>query len=81
MTEEELLARLRPGCICKGIKLHAIILAIENGAQSFEAISMMTGIGGGSCKSRRCKEKIQRLLREMHDIRRETNSHKSRKEN
>lgn len=62
MTEEELLAGLRPACICKGIKMRNVIQAIEDGAQTFEAVSALTGIGGGSCKSRRCKEKIKRIL-------------------
>ena len=30
-TEEEILARMKPGCICKGIKLYRIIEAIEAG--------------------------------------------------
>ena len=62
MTEKELIARMKPGCICKGIKLHVLIEAIANGATSFEEISKMTGIGGGSCKSKRCKEKVATLL-------------------
>ncbi len=61
-TEEEIIARLRPGCICKGIKLHVILQAIENGAASYEEIANVTGIGGGSCKSRRCKAKVAELL-------------------
>ncbi len=62
MTEEEILARLKPGCICKGIKLYKILLAIENGATNYEEIAKMTGIGGGSCKSRRCRAKVALLL-------------------
>ena len=61
-TEEEIIARLKPGCICKGIKLHTILKAIENGAASYEEIAMVTGIGGGSCKSRRCRAKVAELL-------------------
>jgi len=61
-TEEEILARLKPGCICKGIKLHKILTAIENGATSYEEIAKITGIGGGSCKSRRCRAKVASLL-------------------
>lgn len=64
VTEEEILARLKPGCICKGIKLHAILQAIEDGAKSFEEIAMITGIGDGSCKSGRCREKVSALLAE-----------------
>lgn len=67
MTEKEILARLKPGCICKGIKLHVIQDAINNGADSFATISEMTGIGGGSCKSRRCGEKVAMLLEQMKD--------------
>ncbi|MBU1138033.1 MAG: (2Fe-2S)-binding protein [Proteobacteria bacterium] len=63
-TEEEILARVKPGCICKGIKLCAIIQAIEDGAKSFEEIARITGIGGGSCKSGRCMEKVSALLEE-----------------
>lgn len=62
MTEEELLARMKPGCICKGIKLHIILKAIEDGATSFDEIARATGIGGGSCKSRRCWKKVAALL-------------------
>ncbi len=61
-TEEEILARLKPGCICKGIKLHAIIEAIAGGAKDFDEIATITGIGGGSCNSRRCREKVSVLL-------------------
>jgi bacterioferritin-associated ferredoxin len=67
MTEEEILARLKPGCICKGIKLHTIKQAIADGATSFEAIANITGIGGGSCKSKRCRKKVALLLHEIDD--------------
>ncbi|HID01607.1 MAG TPA: (2Fe-2S)-binding protein [Desulfobacterales bacterium] len=61
-TEEEILARFKPGCICKGIKLHVIVTAIENGANTYEEIAKLTNIGGGSCKSRRCRAKVAALL-------------------
>ena len=31
VTEEEIIASLKPGCICKGIKLNRILEAIERG--------------------------------------------------
>ncbi len=62
VTEEEIRARLRLGCICKGIKLHVIITAIDAGARSYNEISQKTGIGGGSCKGKRCGEKVKELL-------------------
>lgn len=61
-TEEEILARMKPGCICRGIKLYRIIEAIEQGATSFEQIAKETGIGGGSCGSKRCRQKVAALL-------------------
>lgn len=67
-TEEEILTRVKAGCICKGIKLHAILRAIEEGAKSFDEIAMITGIGGGSCKSKRCREKISALLEEQKPL-------------
>ena len=67
-TEEEIIARLKPGCICKGIKLHRIIQAIENGATSYEQIAKVTGIGGGSCGSKRCGQKVAELLKQKDDI-------------
>jgi bacterioferritin-associated ferredoxin len=60
--EEEIIAGLRPGCICKGIKLHRIIKAIDQGAASFEEVARVTGIGGGSCGSKRCGQKVAALL-------------------
>jgi len=61
--DEKTLARLKPGCICKGIKLIRLIEAIENGADTYEKIARATGIGGGSCKGRRCGEKVAQLLK------------------
>ena len=67
-TEEEILARLKPGCICKGIKLRRIIQAIENGATSFEQIAQVTGIGSGFCGSKHCGQKVAELLKGMGDF-------------
>jgi bacterioferritin-associated ferredoxin len=62
LSEEDILARLKPGCICKGIKLYKIQEAINNGATSFEEIAKTTGIGAGSCNSKRCGAKVEELL-------------------
>ncbi len=63
VTEEELIARLKPGCICKGIKMHRILEAIERGATTFEEVAQATGIGDGSCNSKRCRQKVAWLLK------------------
>lgn len=62
-TEEEVRARMKPGCICKGIKLYRIIEAMDQGAATFAEVAAITGIGGGSCNSKRCGEKVRELLR------------------
>ena len=60
--DERTMARLKPGCICKGVKLIRLIEAIENGATTFQQVSAATGIGDGPCKGKRCREKVAELL-------------------
>ena len=62
--EEKLMARLKPGCICKGIRLIRLLDAIKAGADSFEAVAEMTGIGDGDCGGKRCRAKVKQLLAE-----------------
>ena len=68
LSEEAILKRLKPGCICKGIKLYKIEEAISNGADSYDKIAKITGIGGGSCDSKRCGEKVAELLKAYSKI-------------
>jgi len=67
--DEKIMARLKPGCICKGVKLIRLIEAIEDGATSFEEVAEKTGIGDGSCGGKRCGRKVAELLgtEEEHD--------------
>lgn len=60
--DEKTMARLKPGCICKGIKLIRLIEAIEDGATTVEEVARRTGIGDGSCGGRRCGVKVEILL-------------------
>ncbi len=55
-------AKYKSGCICKSIKLFKISEAINSGARSFKEIADQTGIGNGSCKSKRCGKKVKELL-------------------
>lgn len=59
---ERMMAKLKAGCICKGVKLIRLIEAIENGATSFEQVAAHTGIGDGPCQGKRCGEKVAELL-------------------
>lgn len=62
------MARLKPGCICRGIRLQRIMEAIGQGASSFEEIAEITGIGSGDCKGRRCGKKVEELLRGVSNM-------------
>lgn len=65
--DKKIMARLKPGCICMGIKLHRILEAIEQGATSFEEIASITGIGKGDCGGKRCGRKVEELLQQKVD--------------
>ncbi|WP_051309113.1 (2Fe-2S)-binding protein [Desulfogranum japonicum] len=67
-NETTVLARVKPGCICKGIKLFALMQAIENGARSFEEVAEKTGIGDGSCKGKRCRQKVEEILGSRDEV-------------
>jgi bacterioferritin-associated ferredoxin len=60
--DERMMARLKAGCICKGVKLIRLIEAIEHGATTVAAVQKACGIGDGPCKGKRCGEKIRELL-------------------
>ena len=62
--DEKIMARLKPGCICQGIKLIRLLDAIEQGADSFTAVAKITGIGNGDCGGKRCRAKVEMLLTE-----------------
>ncbi len=62
--DAKIMAGLKPGCICKGIKLIRLLEAIEQGADTFEKVAGKTGIGDGSCNGERCSAKVAALLKE-----------------
>ena len=60
--DERTLARLKPGWICKGVRLIRLIEAIEGGASSFDEVAAICNIGDGSCGGKRCGRKVAELL-------------------
>ncbi len=62
--DKKTMARLKPGCICHGIKLIRLLEAIEQGADSFAAVAEISGIGNGDCNGKRCRAKVEMLLSE-----------------
>ena len=63
---ERVMAKLKAGCICKGVKQIRLIEAIENGATTFEQVAATTGIGDGPCQGKRCGDKVAELLAQHH---------------
>lgn len=61
---QNILDKLTKICICKGISRAAIKTAINNGANTLEAVQKNTGAGSGSCGGKRCTSKIQELLQQ-----------------
>jgi bacterioferritin-associated ferredoxin len=63
----EILDKLTKVCVCRGVSRASIKKAISDGAKSVEDVKRVTGAGLGSCKGKRCTEKIQGLLDEFGD--------------
>jgi len=67
LTPEEIRARFRVVCICKGIKLGKIADAITAGATTVAQVNRATGSGSGTCGNEsgvtRCRPVIEALLR------------------
>ena len=60
--DERTMARLKAGCICKGVKLIRLIEAIDNGARTIAEVQQACGIGNGPCQGKRCGAKARELL-------------------
>ena len=63
LTDEEIKARLRVVCICKGIRMARICAAIEAGATTVKEVNRATGSGSGDCGATRCTPVILELLK------------------
>ena len=62
LTVEQIKARLRAVCICKGIKMARVCEAIEKGADTVEKVNKATGSGNGGCGATRCRPVITALI-------------------
>ena len=61
---QETLDKLTKVCICKAISRAKIKEAIKNGADTIEKVAEVTGATTGGCRGRRCREKIEDLIKE-----------------
>lgn len=68
LSLQEIKAKIKIICICKGIKQGKICDAIKNGANSIEKVNQKTGSGSGGCKATRCGPVIKKLLENNGNI-------------
>ncbi len=66
-TKEEKTARIvklrnQIVCICKGIRLAAVLKGLK-GSSNKDEVNRKTGCGTGGCKGERCGPKIEALLK------------------
>jgi NAD(P)H-nitrite reductase large subunit len=62
LTLDEIKAKVRVVCICKGIRMAKVCESIEKGCNTVELVNRKTGCGSGGCMGRRCKPIIEKLL-------------------
>lgn len=63
LSLEEIKARVRVVCICKGIKMSRICDAVQAGCTTVEAVNKATGSGNGGCGATRCRPVIEEIIR------------------
>ncbi|MGY0374938.1 (2Fe-2S)-binding protein [Clostridium sp. JNZ J1-5] len=60
----EILDKLTKVCICKSVDRARIKKSIKAGADTFEKVQKATGAGTGPCGAKRCRCKIEDLIKE-----------------
>ena len=63
-SQADLIKNLKKICICRSVTQGAIFTAIQNGATSFESLRRKLNLGTGYCKAKRCRPKIQGILKD-----------------
>ncbi|NBO38299.1 hypothetical protein EBU99_06925 [bacterium] len=63
LSLEEIKARVRVVCICKGIKMSRICDAVQNGCSTVEEVNKATGSGNGGCGATRCRPVIEQIIK------------------
>jgi len=63
VDEQEILDRLKPICLCKGIRKAAFLKHLAAGITSVEELKKASGAGSGSCEGERCTQRIAGLLK------------------
>jgi len=63
LSIEEIKARVRVVCICKGIKMSKICDAVSKGAKTVDEVNRATGSGNGGCGATRCRPVIEEIIK------------------
>lgn len=67
MDNQEIIDKMTKVCICKGVSKQTIKKAILEGADTVEKVWSKTNTGNGSCKGKRCGEKIRQILDHLEE--------------
>ncbi|MEC7641474.1 MAG: (2Fe-2S)-binding protein, partial [Nitrospinota bacterium] len=73
-TQKELIEDFKKVCICRNIKKITIMNAIQEGSLSFVALRRSIGSGTGNCKAKRCRAKIEQIVKDYKKSLEEENS-------
>ena len=66
-SQKKLIESIRKVCICRGITAGTIMDAIREGCLSFEALRRTLGTGTGNCKAKRCRAKIEKMVKDYKE--------------
>ena len=64
-SQRKLINNFKKVCICRSITGRTIMAAIGEGVLSFEALRKKIRVGTGNCKAKRCRPKIEAMIREF----------------
>ncbi|HAK37425.1 MAG: (2Fe-2S)-binding protein [Nitrospinaceae bacterium] len=64
-SDKKIINSFKKVCICRSIKGGTILTAMGDGALSFEALRRKVRVGTGNCKAKRCREKIEAMVRDF----------------
>lgn len=74
-SQKKLIENIRKVCICRGVTAGKIVEAIRSGSLSFESLRRTIGVGTGNCKARRCRAKIEKMVKDYKESAEVKSSH------
>ncbi len=65
--KKDLIDSFKKVCLCRSIKAGTIMVAIQEGSMTFDALRKNIGVGTGNCKAKRCRAKIEERIRDYKE--------------